>query len=71
MVSDFSVKNSAERYFKIPHFCSDSDPILSLFYFIIISLLVLFYFFFISIFYLYFYFLFYFTSFYYFILVYC
>jgi len=25
----FQNKNSAERYFKIPHFCSDSDPLLS------------------------------------------
>jgi len=23
-------ENSAERYFKIPHFCFDSDPLLSL-----------------------------------------
>jgi len=51
IVSDFSVKNSAERYFKIPHFCSDSDPLLFYLYFFIYFyllkfhlLLILFYF---------------------------
>jgi len=56
--SVFSVKISAERYFKIPHFCSDFVPSSHFFYFII-SLLVLFYLLF-SIFYFYFLFYFYF-----------
>ena len=39
IVSNFSVKNSAKRYFKIPHFCSDSDPLLSLslFFYLLLS----------------------------------
>jgi len=44
----FQNKNSAERYFKIPHFCSDSDPLLSLFLFLISFYFLLFYFSFIA-----------------------
>ena len=39
-----SVKISAERYFKIPHYSSESDPLLSVFCFFIIFLISIFYF---------------------------
>jgi len=52
IISDFSLKYSAERYFKIPHFCSDVGPSSHLFISIlmlsfIFHLLILFYFVFI------------------------
>jgi len=44
----FQSKNLTERYFKIPHFCSDSGPLLSLFLFLISFYFLLFYFSFIA-----------------------
>ena len=39
-----SVKISAERYFKIPHYSSESGPLLSVFLFFIVFLISIFYF---------------------------